>query len=207
MEEAKKLNRFYIFPILYVLSVYMAISNIFTGNKGLLYSLMFLSPFILGILNIVVCVRCCKPQYRDIMITSAAIVKYCMVPFFVMGGFLTTCTFISGFVIPVPPMIIIGPSIALMLCIAGWLIVAFGSPYVISYTVLCQREGKTSKGMAVLHIILQFFFTLDVIDVICLSFKARRNVKMSVAVIVLMAVSVILIIALVLFVLLQIIII
>ncbi len=59
MEEAKKLNRFYIFPILYVLSVYMAISNIFTGNKGLLYSLMFLSPFILGILNIVVCVRCC----------------------------------------------------------------------------------------------------------------------------------------------------
>jgi len=61
--------------------------------------------------------------------------------------------------------------------------------------------------MAVLHIILQFFFTLDVIDVICLSFKARRNVKMSVAVIVLMSVSVILIIALVLFVLLQIIII
>ncbi|MCI9077946.1 MAG: hypothetical protein HFH68_03335 [Lachnospiraceae bacterium] len=205
MEETKKLNRFYIFPVLYVLSAYMALSNIFTMQKGLLFTLMFLSPFVLGILNIVVCARCCKPQYNGIMITSAAIVKYCLVPFFVIGGFLATCTFISGFVIPVPPMFIVGPSISFMLCIAGWLVIAFGSPYTISYVVLSQRESRISKGMAVFHIILQFFFTFDVIDVICLSFMAKRNIKMTIAIIVLIAVSFIILIALVLFIILQII--
>ncbi len=166
---------------------------------------MFLSPFISGILNIVVCARCCKPEYRDIMITSAAIVKYCLVPFFVIGGFLVAGSFISGFIIPVPPMFLVGTSIAFILCAAGWLIVAFGSPYTISYVVLSQREGRTSKGMAVFHIILQFFFSLDVIDVICLSFRAKRNIKMTIAIIVLIAVSFIAVIALVLFILLQII--
>ncbi len=205
MEEMKKLSKFYIFPVLYVISSYLALSNIFNGQKGLLYALMFLSPFIFGILNIVVCVRCCKPEYRDIMITSAAIVKYCMVPFFVIGGFLVAGSFISGFIIPVPPMFLVGTSIALILCAAGWLVVAFGSPYTISYVVLSQREGRIYKGMAVFHIILQFFFTFDVIDVICLSFKAKRNIKMTILAIVLIVVSFISVIALVLFVLFQII--
>lgn len=205
MGEKKRFSKFYIFPFLYVLSSYLALSNIFTGGKGLVYTLMFLSPFISGILNIVVCARCCKPEYHDIMITSAAIVKYCLVPFFVIGGFLVAGSFISGFIIPVPPMFLVGTSIAFILCAAGWLIVAFGSPYTISYVVLSQREGRTSKGMAVFHIILQFFFSLDVIDVICLSFRAKRNIKMTIAIIVLIAVSFIAVIALVLFILFQII--
>lgn len=203
MEEIKKLKIFYIFPVLYVLSVYMAFSNIFTGNKGLPFILMFLSPFISGILNIIVCIRCCKPQYHDIMITSAAIIKYCMIPFFVIGGFLVAGSFISGIILPIPPMFIVGTSIAFILCIAGWLVVAFGSPYTISYIVLSQKAGRTSKVMAVLHIVLQFFFTMDVIDVICLSFKAKRNIKMSVTVIVLIAVLFLLIIISFLFILMQ----
>lgn len=183
MEETKKFSKFYIFPVLYVLSSYLVLLDIFYGQEGLLYTLTFLLPFISGILNIVVCARCCKPDYINIMITSAAIVKYCLTPFFVIGGFLVAGAFLSGFV---PPMLLVGPSIAFILCVAGWFIVASGSPYTISYVVLLQREGRTSKGMEVLHIILQFFFVLDVIDVICLSFKAKRNMKMTITITVLM---------------------
>lgn len=204
MEEQKKLKKFYIFPVLYVLSVYMVLTNIFIEEEGLFSTLIFLSPFITGILNIILCICCCKPQYHDIMITSAAITKYCMVPFFTIGGIFTAGSFISS-LMPIPFMFIVGTSIGFILCITGWLIVAFGSPYTISYIVLSQREGRTSKGMAALHIISQFFFIMDVIDVICLSFRAKRNIKMSVAVIIFICVSFISIIALFLFLLLQVI--
>ena len=59
--------------------------------------------------------------------------------------------------------------------------------------------------MDVFNIILQFFFTFDVIYLICLSIKANRNIKMTILAIVLIVVSFISVIALVLFVLFQII--
>lgn len=206
MEKNKKLNKFYIFPVLYVLSVYLMFAGLIKGTENPLACLLVLAPFIFGILNIIMCAKCCRSEYRYIMLSSAVIVKYCLIPFFIVGGFLIAGSFISGILFPLPPMFIVGTLIAFLLCIAGWLVLAFGSPYTISYVVLSKKAGSTTGGMAALHIILQFFFTMDVIDVICLSFKAHRNIKSAIAVIILFIVAIIAIIALILFIALQIVI-
>ncbi len=204
MEKNKKLNKFYIFPVLYVLSAYLMFAGLIKGTENPIACLLVLAPFVFGILNIVMCVKHCQPEYYYIMLSSAAIVKYCLVPFFIAGGFLVAGSFISGILLPIPPMFIVGTFIAFLLCIAGWVILAFGSPYTISYVVLSQKAGQTSKGMAAFHIILQFFFTMDVIDIICLSLKAHRNIKSTIAVIILFITAVIAIIALILFIVFQI---
>lgn len=204
MEKDKKLNKFYIFPVLYVLSAYLMPVGFFKGNGNSFAGLLVLAPLVFGILNIVMCIKCCQQEYRYIMLSSAVIVKYCLIPFYIAGGFLITGSFISGILFPMPPMFIVGTLIAGLLCIAGWFVLAFGSPYTISYVVLSKKAGNTTKGMAALHIILQFFFTMDVIDIICLSFKAHKNIKSTIAVIILLIVAVIAIIALIFFIIFQI---
>lgn len=206
MRKTSKQRLFYIFPVLYIISAYMAFISFFTEARVPFMHYFAFTPFIFGILNIIMAARYCKPEYYNIMFNSCIIVKYCMVPFFIAGGLLVAGSFISGILIPVPPMFIIGFALADTLCIAGWLVLAFEAPYAISYLVLSQKSGRRSKGMAVLHSILQFFFTADVIDIIFLSFKDHKCVKASIIFIILLSISIIALVLIILFILLQIII-
>lgn len=205
MKETSKHHLFYIFPILYIISVYMAFLSFFTEARMPFMHYFVFIPFIFGILNIIISVRYCKPEYYNIMFSSCILVKYCMVPFFIAGGFLVAGSFISGILFPMPPMLIVGFAQASILCIAGWLVLAFGAPYAISYLVLSQKSGRSPKGMVVLHSILQFFFTADVIDIIFLSFRDHRCIKASIVFIILLLISIIALVAIILFALFQII--
>ncbi len=205
MKETSRQRLFYIFPLLYIISVYMAFISFFTEARIPFMHYFVFPPFIFGILNIIIAARCCKPEYYNIMFTSCILVKYCLVPFFIAGGFLVAGSFISGILFPMPPMLIVGFAQAAILCIAGWLVLAFGSPYTISYLVLSQKSGRRPKSMAVLHSILQFFFTADVIDIIFLSFRDHRCVKTSIIFIILLAISIIALVLIILFALFQII--
>lgn len=205
MKETSRQHLFYIFPILYIISVYMAFISFFTEARIPFMHYFVFPPFIFGILNIIISVRYCKPEYYNIMFSSCILVKYCLVPFFIAGGFLVAGSFIIGIMLPIPPMFIIGFAQAAILCIAGWLVLAFGAPYAISYLVLSRKSGRRSKGMAVLHSILQFFFTADVIDIIILSFRDHRCVKTSIIFIILLVISIIALVFIILFALFQII--
>ena len=199
MKETSRQRLFYIFPVLYIISVYMAFISFFTESRISFIHYLAFTPFIFGILNIIMSARYCKPEYYNIMFNSCIIVKYCMVPFFIAGGFLVAGSLISGILLPMPPMFIVGFALAAILCIAGWLVLAFGSPYTISYLVLSCKTGKRSKGMAVLHSILQFLFTADVIDIIFLSFRDHKCVKASIIFIILLSISIIALILIIFF--------
>lgn len=190
MNESKKLHIFYIFPLLYVVSVYLF--PVFLSLSAEFPFLSYLSyvPFIFGILNIIMSVKYCRPEYRSIMLTSAVLMKYAMIPFFALGSLLVIGSFLLSF-IPVPFMIFFGPTVAFMCCVIGWLILAFEAPYTISYLRLSQKAGIRPKFAEVLHCICQFFFFLDVFDVMYLTLKEGKWKKLTITLLSLMGITLI----------------
>lgn len=191
MKKSKNLRVFYIFPLLYVVSVYLSPIFYFNSEEFPFLSYFMYAPFIFGVLNIIVSIKCCKSEYIDIMLNSVVLIKYSMIPFFVIGGILVFGSLLLSF-IPVPFMIFFGPTMAFMECVIGWLILALEAPYTISYLCLSQKAGIRPKSMTILHSVCQFFFFLDVFDVMYLTLKERKWKKLTITLLVLMVVAVIL---------------
>lgn len=191
MKKSKNLHGVYVFPILYVVSLYLF--PVFSSSENFpILSYFKYTPFIFGILNIIIAVRCCKPKYHHIMLNCAVLVKFALIPFFVMGGILIIASFLISF-IPVPFMLFFGPMVAFILCGIGWLILALGTPYTISYLHLSQKAGIRSKAMAVLHSILQFFFFIDIFDIMYLTFKENKWKKLTIILLVLLLIAAVLV--------------
>lgn len=186
-ERRKGFQSFYTFPILYVISVYLFPVFFLIGEEDSGVSCLVYLPVILGVVNIIVSVLFCKPENRMMMLNAAVLVKYSLIPFFIVGGLMVGASLLLSF-IPVPFMIFAGPVIAGIASFIGWLAVAFGASYTISYLCLSFRAGMHSKSKVVVYSILQFFFTLDVIDVMILSRKEGKWKKLTVSIIILLAV-------------------
>ena len=192
MEKDSKIRLFYIFPFLYVISVYLLPVFLYLSEEYPVASdLMILPPVVFGVINIIVSAKFCRPENRIMLFNSSVLVKYALIPFFVIGGIMLAAAFLISF-IPVPFMIFVGPVITIIGTIIGWLVLAFGSPYVIAYLCLSVREHVCTKGIAILHAILQFFFALDVIDIMCLTFKERRWKKLTIFLIILLIAAILL---------------
>lgn len=190
MNKAKKLRTFYIFPLMYVISVYLFPVCFFTKDDVPFLSYLMYAPLIFGILNIVMSVRCCKPEYHNILLNSTVLVKYSMIPFFILGGIITVgCLLVS--LIPVPFMIFFGPVMAFICCVIGWLILAFGAPYTISYLCLSRKLPNSTKFITIIHAILQFFFMADVFDVMYLTLREKKWTKLTLTLLVMLAVMMI----------------
>lgn len=78
---------------------------------------------------------------------------------------------------PVVIMIFVGPTVAIVLSVIGWLGLLGAAPFSIAYIVRACSEGVQGKVLSVFAGIFQFFFTLDVIFVIVLAVKDRSFVK------------------------------
>lgn len=182
-EQQKGFHPFYLFPVMYVASLYLLPFFVSLGQKvgGLSY-LVYL-PIVFGILNIIVSIVFCKPENRIMMLNATVLVKYTMIPFFIIGGFMVLVCFLFSF-IPVPFMIFLGPTMAILGLITGWFILVFEAPYVISYLHLSSKVKFRPTIMTVLHIVLQFFFGIDVIDVMFLTLTERRWKKLTIGIII-----------------------
>ncbi|MFQ9514411.1 MAG: hypothetical protein ACLRZ9_01150 [Eubacterium sp.] len=191
----ERVHLFYIFPLLYVLSVYLLPVFFSIAEEDSIVSYMMYLPIVFGVLNIIVSVKFCKPENRNMMLNASVLVKYALIPFFIVGGFTLLAALFLAF-IPVPFMIFLGPTIAAMGAAGGWLIVAFGSPYVIAYLRLSSKTNMKVKAIVIIHCILQFFFTLDVIDVMYLALKEGKWKKLTIFIIVLLVLAAILLFAL-----------
>lgn len=191
-EQRKGFHPFYIAPLLYIVSVYLFAFMLMQGTDLPFFNSIYV-PLVSGVLNIIVSVVFCKPQNRMMMLNAAVLVKFALIPFFVVGGILVFMSFVLSF-IPVPFMIFVGPLLGAMGLIVGWAVLAFGSPYVISYLHLSSKAGIRPSGMVALHGIAQFFFTLDVIDVMILAWRERKWRKFIVCMIIL---TILLIVALI----------
>lgn len=199
VEQRKGFHIFYLLPIVYVICMYLLpeilLSTTSEQTDGI--SIVFYVIIILGICNIVVTAIFTKPKNRLMMLNAMVLVKYAMIPFFIIGGFVILCTFLSSF-IPVPFMIFLGPFLTAGEAVIGWLILVFEAPYTIAYLRLSVKAGRRSKVMAVLHGILQFFFTVDVIDVMILTWKERRWRKLTIAIIVILSLAILAVLILIL---------
>lgn len=187
-EHARGFHPFYIFPLLYVLSIYLMPAYLSIQIEGVDLTCLGFLPFAFGILNIIAAVKFCKPENRNIMLNAAVLVKYTMIPFFALGGIAITLFLLLSF-IPVPFMIFAGPMFFIFGIIYGWFILAFESPYTISYLRLSSESNALSKAIAVVHGILQFFFFADVVDVMFLTLRARKWKKLTITLIVICVIS------------------
>lgn len=187
---------FYIFPLLYVVSIYQIPFSLSMNEDSAIASYLIYLPLLFGILNIIVAAIFCKPENRIMLFQAAILIKYALIPFFLIGGMLVGISFLLSF-IPVPFMIFVGPTVAVIGMVMGWLVLAFASPYAIAYLRLSAKESLLPKTFMTLHILVQFFFTLDVIDIMYLSFKEHRWTKLTIVVIVLLAMAILLLLILI----------
>lgn len=188
-EQRIGFHPFYLCPIFYVLSVYLMPLFASMQEGSILFYFIFL-PFIFGVVNIIAAIKFCKLENRNMMFNATVLVKYATIPFFIVGGLIVAASFLLSF-IPVPFMIFLGPMVALAGIFVGWLILALEAPYAISYFRLSKKAKVYSCVMVVIHTILQFFFTLDVIDVMILTIKERKWKKFTIFIIILFAVAMI----------------
>lgn len=194
-EQQKGFHPFYIFPFMYVISLYFILFFVFiwqedSENSPLSYFVYL--PILFGILNIIASIIFCKPENRIMMLNAAVLVKYTTIPFFMFGGFIWILSLFMTF-IPVPFMIFMGPMIAAMIVAIGWIILVLESPYVISYLHLSSKEKVRPGFMTVLHIILQFFFVIDVFDVMFLTIREKKWRKLTIGIIVLLVICTVII--------------
>lgn len=187
-EQQKGFHFFYLFPIMYVLSLYLSPFFLTIWQKESILSYLSYLPILFAILNIIVSIIFCKSENRIMMLNAAVLVKYSMIPFFVIGGFILLVCLLFTF-IPIF-MIFVGPTFAVMGMIMGWLILAFESPYVIAYLYLSQKEKIRPSVLAILHTIFQFFFVIDVVDVMFLALREKKWGKLTIGIIVVLAISI-----------------
>ncbi len=188
-----KKNKFYLFPILFIVSVYSVffapewLHYLVPEGKVMLYILGFI--LCVGIINMVACKKYCKPENERALLVSAILVKYALIPFYIMGciliAFFTLITFI-----PIPIAIFMGPSGVFFLLVIGWIILALSSPYAISYLHSSRKAGKRHIAVVWIHTILQFFFGLDVLDIMFLSIKEKVWRKLSIGLLVMIVLAV-----------------
>lgn len=191
LKQSNSFHPFYIFPLLYVISFYVVPVLFAIVQETPIASYILYVPIIFGVLNIIVSVKFCKPENRIMLLNAAVLVKYAMIPFFIIGSLVVILSLLVSF-IPVPFMIFLGPALTIAEVIVGWLVLAFGAPYTICYLYLDSKVHIRSKFMIAIHIILQFFFTLDVIDVMILTLRERRWKKLTICIIIALAVVIIL---------------
>lgn len=179
----------YTVPILYLVSLYacpilimafdLEIVNYDTGDSSGLLLLQI--PVCLAIANIVAAAVGRRNESRAFLLNSAVLLKYGLIPFYLVGGLLVALAALSS-LIPVPFMIFVGPTIAMSFSFIGWLLMLSGSAYSLAYLKASRRAGALPATLATLSTVLQFFFVADVIDVMVLTWREGRWRKATVAV-------------------------
>lgn len=183
MNESNKVSRaVYIVPVIYVLGMYMMpvlfwiICNMQESTESFDAGWIMVMPIVLGLINLSVVLILGKRISRVQLLICTRIIKYALIPFYVVGG---VCIIVALLLMltPVVIMIFVGPTIAIVLSVIGWLGLLGAAPFSIAYIVRACSEGVQGKVLSVFAGIFQFFFTLDVIFVIVLAVKDRSFVK------------------------------
>ncbi len=183
MNESNKVSRaIYVVPVIYVLGMYMMpvlfwlICNMQEATESFDAGWIMVMPIVLGLINLAVVLILGKRISRVQLLICTRIIKYALIPFYVIGGF---CIIVALLLMltPVVVMIFVGPTVAIVLSVIGWLGLLGAAPFSIAYIVRACSERVQGKVLSVFAGIFQFFFTMDVIFVIVLAVKDRSFVK------------------------------
>lgn len=185
----KGVRPIYLLAIAYVIVIYtILVSFIVLDDDEIRIGVLWL-PILAGLLNLILVTVFRKRISREELLNCAIIVKYCLIPFYMLGGLGVLGVLILS-VIPVPFMIFMGLAAVLML-VYGWIVIICSAPFSIAYIAASYKEGRHNKILLVIAGIMQFFFTVDVISIMFLAIKENKWVKTSIAVIVLFIVCIV----------------
>lgn len=181
MEENKKFHWIYVLALCYVAAVYMAPvlsfllgNNVEDGSNLPFYPIGI--PILLGIINFIIIHAKKDSIGRVRLLKCAVLIKYAMIPIYILGGLLIAICLLLMFT-PVVIMVFVGPAVAIMLSFIGWLYMIGTAPYSLAYISESRKNGVHGRILCRAAAILQFFFIADVISIMVLALKEKRCVK------------------------------
>lgn len=171
----------YIIPILYLIVSYtFFLLAALLDRTPVLQFLSLLLPFLLGAVNLAVVLTAGRRWSRRTLLNCTLIIKYGLIPFYLIGGYLTVIVTVMA-VFPLPFMMLFG-LVTIVFLIFGYGILLGAAPYAIAYLIKACREGAHSKIIVILSVICQFFFSFDVLSMMILTIKERHLVKTTIGV-------------------------
>lgn len=177
MEKKKKFPVIYLLAVLYVLSAYLGPVALLampdSDAASIITSWLFWLPVILGVVNLIVVLAAKSKIERKQLLVCSMIIKYALIPFYLVGGLLIVLCLLL-MVTPIVFMVFVGPMMALILGIYGWVILLGAAPFSLAYIVRSYKGGFHSKALLVISAIMQFFFTVDAIFITVLAVKERK---------------------------------
>lgn len=196
VEEAKPVTWLYGWVIVYVLSCYLfpfiprflqvpdTLTHAVALNNSIATSALYV-PLIFTVLNIVIVGFQRKKVSREQFLICTLIIKYSLIPLFLVGGGLVVLLMLLTF-LPVPIMIFVGPIGAVAVTVFGWIILLGSAPFAFAYLTKSKQAGIHSRFLVRFAKLLQFFFIFDVIAIMVLSLKERKWQKLTVIVLLLL---------------------
>ena len=184
-EEKKGFEGVYLLAIFYVVSVYMALvlyyvlSNHLDPESNLIFYPFFV-PVLLGIVNYIYVFLNKEKIGRIPLLNCSILIKYTMIPIYLMGALIIAVCLLM-MISPIVIMMFIGPTVAVILSVVGWVYMMGGAAYSLAYISLSKKQEVHGKILSIVATILQFFFTVDVISVMVLALKEKRCVKSTIA--------------------------
>ena len=169
MNESNKVSRaVYIVPVIYVLGMYMMpvlfwiICNMQEATESFDAGWIMVMPIVLGLVNLAVVLILGKRISRVQLLICTRIIKYALIPFYVIGGF---CIIVALLLMltPVVVMIFVGPTVAIVLSVIG----------AVRCSTFCNclyckgmQRGSTRKGTVCIcrHIPVLFYSGCDFCD-------------------------------------------
>ncbi len=186
-----------ILALIYVISIYGSLigSIILIGQDEEVSSnfiwILLAIPVVIWICSLIFNIKNYRHMDRYSMFDAAMIMKYLMIPLFLVGGFLTLFMAMLTF-IPVVFMAVLGPTSALVLSVIGWVYMVSGIVFSIPYLLKSRAEHVNGIGSTILGIICQFFMFLDVIFMMVMTFREERWKKVTIALLLIVAAVIIL---------------
>lgn len=172
-------------PALYLILVYLTFIWLFFGQYVLvpdLYGLVLLMfavlQIVVGLSNCILAFVSCRPTHEHFLEHAAMILKYGLIPYFVVYWIGTTvgsliAFFIGGF----------GLILGVIFGIIAYCQLFVGSCYVLSYLILMVRTKQLSILSAILLAFTQFMYVLDVIGLMgLLALKRKRYQRITLCV-------------------------
>lgn len=155
--------------------------------KGLAYVILFL-PVALAIINVIYIKKNFNALSRDVLLRGALIVKYVLIPFYIVGG-INVALFALMMFTPVVFMVFLSPVIIGVLCFFGWIYLVGGTVFSLAYIIKAKKEKAHGTVLSVIGGIMQFFFAMDVISLMILSIKDKKYIPVTITLILVMVIG------------------
>lgn len=147
--------------------------------------LILVIPLCMGIVNAIYIRINFQKINRSTLLRCAVIIKYCLIPMYMAGGLLIAVLLLLTFT-PVVIMIFLGPFMIAMLSVYGYLTMLGGNAFSLAYIRKAKEEGVHGAFLTTTGMVLQFFFSVDVISLAVLALKEKKCIGATIAVIVLL---------------------